>query len=381
MILIRVVFSNSTSDIDLSDFPNEDHQSRQRNRRPRQHRQRIPERIQRLRTTHHAVPGARRSGQHLHLSKGATRLGYSAITTKYKEHQVPEYGGRKVDNARVVSKASSRWRSLSLWHTQVNDNGIAEIVKRAPNLTEVSIDSEVISDRGIEQLASLSRLVSLLLHHAPNVTNASMEAVGKMTQLRELYLEDTQLTDTGVRELLGFQNLRVLVLTGTRISDTGVSLLANLETIDVLCLDSTNITGQGLSDLPDTQGMMLSMKHCPITDDSLKRYLQSHRKTRALSLGGSEITDDPIKLIGALQKLEFLDLNNTAVTNESIATISQLPELSELSLDNTGVTDEGMKHLLGHANLLVLELRGTAVSSDMAKQLKEQSPGHLSLYQ
>lgn len=294
---------------------------------------------------------------------------------------MPEFRGSKVDNKRALAKASKRWKSLDLIDTSVDDEGLIEIANRAPALEEISISSEIISDRGVEQLASLSRLVSLLLHHAPNVTDACMEAVGKMTQLRELYLEDTQLTDAGIRELLELENLKVLDLTGTRISDAGVSLLANLEAVDVLSLDSTNISGQGLNDLPDTEGMMLSMNHCPITDDSLKRYLQSHRKSRALSLGGSEITDDSINLIGAFQKLEFLDLNNTTVTNESIATISRLPELSELSLDNTSVTDEGMKHLLGHANLLVLYLRGTTVSSEMAKQLKEQSPMCLSIYQ
>ncbi len=266
---------------------------------------------------------------------------------------MPEYRGRKADNAKVAAAVSSRWKSLGLLRTSVDDDGLAEIVQRAPSLREISIDSERITDRGIEQLCKLPQLVSLLLHHAPLVTDASMPAVGQLSQLRELYLQDTQLSDAGIEALLGLENVWSLQLSGTNITDAGVARLGQMKRVSILNLSMTGIRGHGLSGLHDIERMNLYLEGCLVTDEGLRTYLASHRG------------------------IETLSLNATQITDESMPALAALPMLIDLRLNHTAVTDAGIRHWIGHPRLSSIYLEGTEVSREMVQQLRDHEPHHV----
>jgi hypothetical protein len=57
------------------------------------------------------------------------------------------------------------------------------------------------------------------------VTDAGLEHLKGLNQLRKLYLSHTQVTDAGLEHLKGLNQLKELSLGGTKVTDQGVKAL------------------------------------------------------------------------------------------------------------------------------------------------------------
>ncbi|MFN0199268.1 MAG: leucine-rich repeat domain-containing protein [Planctomycetaceae bacterium] len=261
---------------------------------------------------------------------------------------MPEFG-KKSTNARLTdSQAVARWRSLSLYGTQIDDDGIALLDGVANKLEEIHIESKLITDRSMPVLCRLPKLISLLLDGVPRVTDAGITCISEMTQLRELFLAGTQLTDAGIDSLLGLTNVWSLTLSDTKITDAGVAKLSKLNSLGLVMLNRTQIRGYGLWNFP--QGAdNLYLEGCPVTDEGIAGFLKTHDKTRILSLSGTQVTDAILPLLAQIESLE------------------------DLRLENTMVTDAGIQHLCGHKTLGRIYLAGTGVSEEMIVRLKRKS--------
>lgn len=91
------------------------------------------------------------------------------------------------------------------------------------------------------------------------------------------------------------------------------------------------------------------------TDKDLS-VLLSLPRLRDLRLGSSPaITDDGLKNIGRLSRLESLDLSDTGITDDGLAHLSHSGRLSYLFLVRCGIDGSGLRHLrhlpLKHLNL------------------------------
>ncbi len=80
------------------------------------------------------------------------------------------------------------------------------------------------TDVALESLKGLTQLQELWLDET-NTTDAGLERLRGLSQLQELYLSNTQVSDAGLPNLKGLTNLRILVLGGTKVTDTGVKKL------------------------------------------------------------------------------------------------------------------------------------------------------------
>ncbi len=80
------------------------------------------------------------------------------------------------------------------------------------------------------------------------VTDASLNNIKKLPQLRQLDLYNTNITDSGM-EYLADINLKCLNLSGTKITDEGLKNLKGMPNLTMLLLYKTNITKAGVNDL------------------------------------------------------------------------------------------------------------------------------------
>ena len=64
-----------------------------------------------------------------------------------------------------------------------------------------------------------------------------------------LDLNNTQVTDAGLKELAGLQSLQTLVLFGTQVTDAGLKELAGLKSLRELWLGDTQVTDAGVAQL------------------------------------------------------------------------------------------------------------------------------------
>ena len=65
----------------------------------------------------------------------------------------------------------------------------------------------------------------------------------------DLNLDQTQLTDAGLKDVAKLQKLKYLYLDGTKISDEGLKEVAKLQQLQFLRILDTKVTGAGVAEL------------------------------------------------------------------------------------------------------------------------------------
>jgi hypothetical protein len=86
------------------------------------------------------------------------------------------------------------------------------------------IDTSDLTDAGLERLKDLTQLRGLSIFHT-QITDAGLVHLQGLTQLRELSLNGTQITDAGLEHLQGLTHLQELWLRGSKITDAGMDKL------------------------------------------------------------------------------------------------------------------------------------------------------------
>ena len=74
------------------------------------------------------------------------------------------------------------------------------------------------------------------------VTDAACDLIAKMTNLKELHLENTAITDAGVEKLKGLANLEYLNLYGTKVTDKALAIAEGLTKLKALYVWQTGVT-------------------------------------------------------------------------------------------------------------------------------------------
>ena len=157
-----------------------------------------------------------------------------------------------------------------------------------------------------------------------NVTDAELAFVDP--KCRKLCLGHTAVTDRGLEQLRGAQDLVWLDLSFTAASDTGLACFAECRALDQLNLEQT------------------------------------------------KITDKSMALIGRFSHLEELDLSHTAITDAGLAPLANLKQLKILWLTGTAITDQGLRSLLPLKQLEQLDTAQSRVTPAGLAALKQRLP-------
>jgi len=91
-----------------------------------------------------------------------------------------------------------------------------------------------------------------------------------------------------------------------------------------------------------------------------------------LNLNDSGISDDELRHIKDLTRLEELYLSSTKITDEGLEHLKALENLEVLYLDSTRITDDGLSHLKNLTRLRVLSVTDTAISDAGLQHLHAQ---------
>jgi hypothetical protein len=125
--------------------------------------------------------------------------------------------------------------------TSVTDETLRSI-GAALELTHLNLDGcHLVTDEGVQYLAPLTQLKSLLLSHS-RITDAGLAHLSRMTKLNSLYLGGTKITDDGLAHLAHLKELYWLDLRGTKVTDAGLQHLLGLTKLWQLVLWDTNVT-------------------------------------------------------------------------------------------------------------------------------------------
>ena len=200
-------------------------------------------------------------------------------------------------------------------------------------------------DPALEEVDQLTQLEELHLG-ATDVTDQGVKKLARLKKLRRLSLWGVkQVTDAGLKELAGLKQLQCLDLYGTQTTDAGLKELSGLMQLQELRLNETRVTGVGLKDLVGLRQLQrLDLRSTQVSDAGMKQ-VGEFKQLHELKLAGTQVTDSGLKELAGLKQLKILWLDQTQVTDEGLKELAQMTQLEYLSLDKTPVTDAGLKHL------------------------------------
>ncbi|WP_419189566.1 leucine-rich repeat domain-containing protein [Stieleria marina] len=149
-------------------------------------------------------------------------------------------------------------RDLWLNGTRVTHRGLAQ-VKRMPKIRKLILTGLDLKGPGLFHLTEMPTLEYISLKHS-TCDDSCLRAISRLTQVKSLGLDDTQVTDAGMAQLdtLTF-SLETLWLTNDNISDESIQHLEKLVAMKQLYLTGTQVTPQGLAEIRN------SLPDCRVT--------------------------------------------------------------------------------------------------------------------
>lgn len=118
----------------------------------------------------------------------------------------------------------------------------------------------------------------------------------------------------------------------------------------------------------------VSFEGTSIRDDELKTLRELDGKLRLLELKDTSVTDNGLRLVAGMTRLEALGLSGTQITDEGLLLVSTFVNLQKLYLNDCRITDQGLQHLRHLGSLTTLDLNGTAVTQSGVEELRNALP-------
>jgi len=245
-------------------------------------------------------------------------------------------------------------KSISFFSSDATEKGLKQL-HELPNLEGIDMfGARRLDDRALQQLSKCSNVTNLSLScgaEANMVSDKGLAEIGKMTQLKELSLSWTEITDKGLQVLQKLPNIERLSLHGANnISNDGLKEVARLKNLKHLELAGTNITDDGLKHIEN-------LGHLKILD------------LRGLAIGDEGV--ETLSKIGSLQELLLID---TKITDSAVKSISILPNLEDLSISRTSVSDKAVPYLKQMKGLKCLSVQGAKLTPGGICELRKALP-------
>ena len=216
------------------------------------------------------------------------------VTVEFTGPQVHE--GQPVWLPRELYREIGRWRHLKT----LNFNG------------------QELTDAEFEELRGLTQLQELRLMSS-KISDASLVHIGRFKNLEFLFISDSQISDVGIAHLQQLPKLRDLDLSRTRITDDGLTSLWEFEDLELLMLDSTQVTDAG----------MVHLSKC--------------RRLAYLYLRNTRLTDAGLPLLLGLESLDAIERYATRLPKLGIRELCGLRYLNTLDVRGTAVTERGVR--------------------------------------
>jgi hypothetical protein len=226
--------------------------------------------------------------------------------------------------------------------------------------------------------AAFVALSSRTYSHRPAEVRAHIERLGGRV-VSEVVVEEA-VGPEWLHELFGngpheYENLVEVYLSDTQTSDSDCEILCAIASIEELRLDDTAVTDAGLVCIRNLDQLkLLSLDGVRVGDEGVK-FLSELSCLEILSLADTEVGDGALKHIGGLQRLRILDLANSRVTDVGLRELTRLGQLSSLHLNGTSISDIGLLQLSDMQSLQFVYVTGSQVTGHGAIALESELPG------
>jgi len=205
------------------------------------------------------------------------------------------------------------------------------------------------------------------------LTGSIPSELGKLSNLRYLYLYDNQLTGSIPSELGNLSNLTYLDLSDNQLTGSIPTELGNLSNLGWLELNNNELTGS----IPSELGNLSNLEQLELDNNQLTGSIPSElgnlSNLEQLELDNNELTGSIPTELGNLSNLEQLHLYSNQLTGSIPTELGNLSNLEWLYLDNNQLTGEIPSELGNLSNLRYLYLYDNQLCGEIPVELKNLS--------
>ena len=137
-----------------------------------------------------------------------------------------------------------------------------------PNVQIARFTGPGITDAGMESLAKLTELKRLDLTDSA-IGDETLQAVSQLGKLEAVLLRRTAVTDDGLVALTGLPKLRAVDLRNSNIADAGLDHLAKIKTLVDIQLEKSKVTDAGVAKLKDLPLKSFNVNYCTAVGDAV----------------------------------------------------------------------------------------------------------------
>ncbi|MBD3285689.1 hypothetical protein GF359_04460 [candidate division WOR-3 bacterium] len=222
--------------------------------------------------------------------------------------------------------------------------------------------------------SALSRFPNLRALSCYAINQNDLAALKDAAGIELLDVFGPGVSDSGLRYLSNFKNLRHLCLCENKVTDEGLRYLSDLKNLTSLDLEFTHCTDEGISylkDLTSLRRLNLGLVH--VSEKGLT-HLSAMKNLRELHIWGQDISDEGLRYLADLPRLRKLSLQYTSITSRGISFLKDLKHLKELTLTFTPLVDENLAALHELTNIRVLRVGELDISPDDLEELRRTLP-------
>ncbi|HEV3343294.1 MAG TPA: hypothetical protein VG125_23180 [Pirellulales bacterium] len=227
--------------------------------------------------------------------------------------------------------------TLGLKRFKLDDQHVGYLTQ-VPNLRELVIDDGDVTQTARADWRGLSALATLSLRRC-KVTDEVIARIAQLPHLRKLTLNETSVTDVGIEALANCRELTHVDLLFTQVTRAGAERLAS-------ALPEATIYAASI-DPQITDGRISPARRNVIRASSpgVVVFLTELSRLKWFRGNGSEAGDSLFDLLQLSDQLEYLDLRGAPVTDAAIPMAKTLTSLKYLDVRETQVTDAGLAQL------------------------------------
>ena len=232
-------------------------------------------------------------------------------------------------------------QSLCIRGNSINDKDVpltdqhARLISEMTSLRELRLENTNITAAGITDLAKLK--LEHLNFDYNSTDDESLKAIATIDTLKELHLHGSQATATGYAELAALKELKFLSAGNGSLSDAGLKSWSAMNALEELSITNTNISGVGFEQFENSGIRILKLNYCKISPAGI-RSLSRLTKVEELSFFSSSLTDAGLEALAEMPKLKSLDLYGNAVTEAGLRKLLPSPSLKFIDVTDCKIT-------------------------------------------
>lgn len=218
------------------------------------------------------------------------------------------------------------------------------------------------------------RLHGINLDHKQNLRDEDFVVFQHCTELREIMLDRTGISDAGLKYFRNCRHVTLLNLIDSPLTSAGLANFQDCAGLKNAWLMGTKLSDDGLAYLANcTELETLDLSYTPVSNAGLK-HLPNLWQLRTLGLSYTQVTDAGLSKFQNCSQLTSIYCENTPIGNAGVANFRHCDRLSTFNLSGTRVTDDVFETLGTCPNLRHVMLRRTAVGGAAKEDFQSQFP-------